>query len=231
MQSSQSDEPSPRKRTKTDDDISTRWSAAADAMTDADAKANEGLSARLSRFSAGSSAGPIMGGHGRRRSVAKSEVIDLSTDTEESEADDGSDFSQSANPRKRRNSKAKPKAKKPKAKPKPPSAELLDDHEFDDSLAVDDSILPDIDDQDYMIDVPGELVYSRETRSKTEYWPAKVTGYVPPVKGSRKKKGKYKIIFFDGVEKSVDRDLFFADYESGFSTCKVRIDRSPCTTV
>lgn len=226
MSSAHSDEPSPRKKTKTAHDLVERWSAAADAMTDADAQANGGLSARLSRFSAVVPEVPAAIEPARRKSIAKEEIIESPTETE-SESDEGSDFSESANPHKRRNSKAKPKVpkvkkQKAKAKQRSPSVEVVTNWEFGGSPAAEDEPFSDLenDDKDLMLDIPGELIYSRETTTKSAYWPAKILDYIPSASG--RGKGKYRIIFFDGTEKNVPRSLFFTDLQEAFATCKVR---------
>ena len=72
---------------------------------------------------------------------------------------------------------------------------------------------------DPMLNIPGEKVFARVSNSRTEYWPAMVTGYVPAT--ASKPRGKYNILFFDGVGKNVNRALFYTSLDDGFSTCKV----------
>ena len=72
---------------------------------------------------------------------------------------------------------------------------------------------------DPMLTIPGERVFSRVNNSRTEHWPAIITGYVPSTAPTRR--GKYDIMFFDKVKKSVDRTLFYTSLDDGFSTCKV----------
>lgn len=72
---------------------------------------------------------------------------------------------------------------------------------------------------DPMLNIPGESVFARVNNSRTEYWPAMVTGYVPATVS--RQRGKYSILFFDGVGKNVHRSLFYTSLDDGFSTCKV----------
>ena len=72
---------------------------------------------------------------------------------------------------------------------------------------------------DPMLTIPGERVFARINNSRTEHWPAIVTGYIPATASSRR--GKYNIMFFDKVKKNVDRALFYTSLDNGFSTCKV----------
>lgn len=76
---------------------------------------------------------------------------------------------------------------------------------------------------DPMLNIPGEGVFARVNNSRTEYWPATITGYVPATASRRR--GKYTILFFDGARKNVDRGLFYTSFDDGFSTCKVIILR------
>jgi hypothetical protein len=77
---------------------------------------------------------------------------------------------------------------------------------------------------DPMLKIPGELVLSRESKTRTEYWPAQVLEYIAPKQGYRKTKPRYRILFLDGKQKSAERSWFFASYQEGFQTCKVRLD-------
>lgn len=72
---------------------------------------------------------------------------------------------------------------------------------------------------DPMLTIPGERVFARVNNSRTEYWPAIITGYVPSTASRRR--GKYWIMFFDRVKKKVDRSLFYTSLDDGFSACKV----------
>lgn len=69
--------------------------------------------------------------------------------------------------------------------------------------------------------IPGEVVYCREKRTQKEYWPAKIMAYAGPQTKPRKTKAKYTVLFFDGLEKAVDRDMFYASFQDDFGTCKV----------
>jgi len=72
---------------------------------------------------------------------------------------------------------------------------------------------------DPMLNIPGERVFARVNNSRTECWPAIITGYVPST--TPRRRGKYTVMFFDKVKKNVDRALFFTSLDDGFSTCKV----------
>ena len=76
---------------------------------------------------------------------------------------------------------------------------------------------------DPMLTIPGEKVFARVNNSRAECWPAMITGYIPGT-GPRRR-GRYNIMFFDGVKKNVDRALFYTSLDDGFSTCKVVILR------
>ena len=80
---------------------------------------------------------------------------------------------------------------------------------------------------DPMLTIPGERVFARVNSSRREYWPAMVTAYVPAKTSGRR--GKYGVLFFDGVRKIVNRALFYTSFDDGFSTCKVTIrDTTRC---
>ena len=72
---------------------------------------------------------------------------------------------------------------------------------------------------DPMLTIPGEKVFARVNNSRLEHWPAIITGYVPST--VLRRQGKYNIMFFDRVNKKVDRSLFYTSLDDGFSTCKV----------
>jgi len=72
---------------------------------------------------------------------------------------------------------------------------------------------------DPMLNIPGERIFARVNKSRTEYWPAIVTGYVPSV--TPRRRGRYSIMFFDRVKKIVDRALFHTSLDDGFAACKV----------
>jgi hypothetical protein len=76
---------------------------------------------------------------------------------------------------------------------------------------------------DPMLNIPGERVFARVSNSRRECWPAMITGYIPATAPGRR--GKYGILFFDGVRKIVNRTLFYTSFDDGFSTCKVAILR------
>ena len=84
---------------------------------------------------------------------------------------------------------------------------------------------------DPMLNIPGERVFARVNNSRTEHWPAIITGYVPSTTPMRR--GKYCIMFFDKVKKNVNRALFYTSLDEGFSICKVgcfrNTGRYPCS--
>lgn len=70
------------------------------------------------------------------------------------------------------------------------------------------------------LNLPGELVLSRDRSSRTvDYWPAKLIEYIPPT--SRKQAPRYKVTWLDDSEGIVERSWFYAMNEDGFGTCKV----------
>ena len=81
---------------------------------------------------------------------------------------------------------------------------------------------------DRMLTIPGEKVFARTKNLRKEHWPAIVTGYVPPTASRRR--GKYSILFFDGMRTNVDRALFYTSLDDGFSTCKVTFFETWCIT-
>lgn len=72
---------------------------------------------------------------------------------------------------------------------------------------------------DESVQVPGELVLAKEAPSNTFFWPAKVTGYVPPA--SRKAPPKYEVTWLDRKVDDITRDLFYIYEQDEFGTCKV----------
>jgi len=72
---------------------------------------------------------------------------------------------------------------------------------------------------DPMLNIPGERIFARVNNSRAEHWPAIITGYTPST--TRRRRGRYNILFFDKAKKSVGRSLFFTSLDDGFSTCKV----------
>jgi hypothetical protein len=92
----------------------------------------------------------------------------------------------------------------------------------DEEMEVNHPLAPFVDSgPDPMLTIPGEKVFARVNNSRTEYWPAMVTSYVPGTAARRR--GKYKIVFFDGAKRNVNRSLFYSSFDDGFSTCKVTI--------
>lgn len=76
----------------------------------------------------------------------------------------------------------------------------------------------------FMYEIPGELVLTRERKRDTQYWPSKLMKYHPPTKPTEKP--LYEILFFDGTVKKFpdDEDMFFTPSHEGFRTCKVRLN-------
>lgn len=96
-----------------------------------------------------------------------------------------------------------------------------DDELLDEEVAeVHHSLTPFVDSgPDPMLNIPGERVFARVNNTRTEHWPAIITGYVPST--APRRRARYNIMFFDKVKKNVDRSLFFTSLDDGFSTCKV----------
>lgn len=74
---------------------------------------------------------------------------------------------------------------------------------------------------DPMLNIPGERVFARVNNSRTEHWPAIITGYVPST--AHRRRGRYTIMFFDKTKKNIDRALFYTSLDDGFSACKVTL--------
>ncbi|KAI0256588.1 hypothetical protein BJV78DRAFT_292061 [Lactifluus subvellereus] len=72
---------------------------------------------------------------------------------------------------------------------------------------------------DPLLEIPGELVFSLERRGKTEYWAARVEGYLPPRTPSMPP--KYRVRFKDDTFRTVSRDMFYTSDEPEFYTCKL----------
>ena len=71
-----------------------------------------------------------------------------------------------------------------------------------------------------LLEIPGELILARESKSKTQYWPAKILAYVKPTRPSQKP--KYKVLFFDSIVKQIEPELFYTTTDDEFATCNVR---------
>ncbi|KAJ7766701.1 hypothetical protein B0H16DRAFT_1882733 [Mycena metata] len=74
---------------------------------------------------------------------------------------------------------------------------------------------------DSSVEIPGELVFARETSKKigNVYWPAKVIGFTPGTGPS--KPSKYQITWMDTTPGEVERESFYMYEEEGFGTCVV----------
>ncbi|TBU35579.1 hypothetical protein BD311DRAFT_860098 [Dichomitus squalens] len=70
-----------------------------------------------------------------------------------------------------------------------------------------------------LLEIPGELILARESRAKRQYWPAKILAYVRPTRPSQKP--KYKVVFFDGIVKQIEPDLFCTTTDDEFATCNM----------
>ncbi|KAK0211213.1 hypothetical protein DFS33DRAFT_1298206 [Desarmillaria ectypa] len=76
------------------------------------------------------------------------------------------------------------------------------------------------------LDIPGELVLAREKADvQLSYWPAKVMEYVPPVSRNQKA-GKYKVLYLDGVVRTIPRTWFHCLGDEEFGTCKLGVFES-----
>ncbi|ESK91400.1 hypothetical protein Moror_2747 [Moniliophthora roreri MCA 2997] len=72
---------------------------------------------------------------------------------------------------------------------------------------------------DELLRIPGEHILCRAKQGQsTEYWIARILGYVPPT--SPRQMEKYEVEFLDGIKMEVPRDWFYAYHEDGFGTCK-----------
>lgn len=69
------------------------------------------------------------------------------------------------------------------------------------------------------MNIPGELVLGRE-KELSDYWPAKILGYLPPIKRKRKE-GLYKVEWVDGTQGEIPRRWFYCFEEKQFGDCKV----------
>lgn len=99
----------------------------------------------------------------------------------------------------------------------------------DEKTEVNHPLMPFVDPgPDPMLNIPGEKVFARVNNSRTEHWPAMITGYVPGT--ATRRRGRYSVMFFDGVKKIVTRALFCTSLDDGFSTCKVTILRLATTS-
>ncbi|RUO96868.1 hypothetical protein BC936DRAFT_141322 [Jimgerdemannia flammicorona] len=68
--------------------------------------------------------------------------------------------------------------------------------------------------KDETLEIPGELVFAYYSEDK-KYYPAKILEYFLT-------NGKYKVLYFDGAQRSLPRNRFYAMTERDFATCKVR---------
>lgn len=69
------------------------------------------------------------------------------------------------------------------------------------------------------MNIPGELVLGRE-KELSDYWPAKILGYLPPIKRKRKE-GLYKVEWVDGTQGEIPRRWFYCFEENQFGDCKL----------
>ncbi|KZT09575.1 uncharacterized protein LAESUDRAFT_810577 [Laetiporus sulphureus 93-53] len=72
-------------------------------------------------------------------------------------------------------------------------------------------------------DVPGELVLAKEKRGYSDYWPAQILEYIKPT--NPKQKPKFKVQYYDGIVKTIEKNMFFTAFEKGFKTCKLGRDQ------
>lgn len=74
---------------------------------------------------------------------------------------------------------------------------------------------------DITINIPGEVVFSKEKKSKDVYWPARVDAYLPP--SGPDEKPRYQLTFLDNSVLEVTRDMFLIYDQEQFGTCRVRV--------
>lgn len=74
---------------------------------------------------------------------------------------------------------------------------------------------------DITINIPGEVVFSKEKRSQDVYWPARVDAYLPP--NGPDERAKYRLTFLDNSVIEVTRDMFLIYDQERFGTCRVRV--------
>ncbi|ETW86219.1 hypothetical protein HETIRDRAFT_415183 [Heterobasidion irregulare TC 32-1] len=72
---------------------------------------------------------------------------------------------------------------------------------------------------DPFLDIPGELVLSKDKKRSTEYWPAKIEEYIAPP--SRVIKPLYRLRFLDETLLDLPRSMFYTTDEEGFFSCKL----------
>lgn len=65
---------------------------------------------------------------------------------------------------------------------------------------------------------PFTIVYARDRRNRTAYWPARVMEYVP---GKRKRRGRWRVQFVDNTEELIPRDWFFTMDQDQFGLCQL----------
>ncbi|KAI0261699.1 hypothetical protein BGY98DRAFT_1052779, partial [Russula aff. rugulosa BPL654] len=72
---------------------------------------------------------------------------------------------------------------------------------------------------DPLLEIPGELVFSRDRRGRSDYWAARVEQYLPPKTPSQP--AKYRVRFKDDTFRVVSRDMFYTSDEPEFFTCRL----------
>lgn len=74
---------------------------------------------------------------------------------------------------------------------------------------------------DITMNIPGELVLSKDKKSRNVYWPARVDAFILP-KGPGEE-AKYRLTFLDNQVIEVTRDMFLIYDQEQFGTCQVRV--------
>ncbi|KAF7363953.1 hypothetical protein MSAN_01053600 [Mycena sanguinolenta] len=95
----------------------------------------------------------------------------------------------------------------------------------DDAVSVSDDTLSELSESarwsppppDTTLDIPGEKILARESKSSKYYWPALILGYIAPSRPSER--GLYEIKWVDERTAQIPRELFYSVEEDGFGTC------------
>ncbi|KDR73692.1 hypothetical protein GALMADRAFT_251490 [Galerina marginata CBS 339.88] len=74
-------------------------------------------------------------------------------------------------------------------------------------------------DEASVLEIPGELVLSKDKTLGEWYWPARIETYTPP--GKAKSKGTYGVLWLDGSRGGVERPWFYVMTDPKFATCKL----------
>ncbi|KAJ7264951.1 hypothetical protein B0H12DRAFT_1101557 [Mycena haematopus] len=72
---------------------------------------------------------------------------------------------------------------------------------------------------DTSLEIPGEKILARESKSSKFYWPAKILDYIQPSRPSES--ALYEIQWVDNKTAKIPRDFFYSLEEDGFGTCRL----------